>query len=135
MKVIPLEEFMKDDSPAIYGHWPVNKEEDSQIEINLPELQIKTEKLNDKAWWTFAPWDPDMQSLMGLDSSQFDELSKFMHHPVGSVPFDPALTRDDSTIGNDQVLVFEDVDIERMISIFVHHFPEHTKRVLESLNK
>lgn len=134
MKVISLEEFMANPSPAIYANWPETVS-DEVIDIQLPELAIKMEQTFDNWWWELTPWATGLDSLTGAGyyaDNGIVKVLEFMDNPIGSLAFDPAMTRGDRTITNDRVLVFEDKDIEHLLGILISTFPEHAKRVYKT---
>ncbi len=130
MKVIPLSEFVKDTKPAIYSHWKKQDVDDKVIDVAVPELQLKMERLNDIAWWSFVPWSNDLMHLAGSDHNNQMQVVDYMTNPEGSLKYEPALSRDDIMISNDHVLVFEDEDIDRLLGILIKAFPENVLRVL-----
>ena len=131
MKVIPLSEFVKDPKPAIYSHWKNQSPDANCIDVTVSELQLKMERLNDVAWWSFVPWSNDLIALVGCDHNGQDKIVDYMTNRNVSLKYDPALTRDDVMISSDQVLVFEDDDIDRLLHILIKAFPENAQRVLQ----
>lgn len=138
MKIITIAELMEGPQNALYSPVLPQPKEEGYISDAVGEIFLKVGHNTDygRAQWTAAvPFETSLMNLGGKDPEDMRELVDFLEGraETKSIPYDPSFGSEQDWDNTNRVMIYEDVDIERMLLILMDAFPEHAKRVINHL--